>query len=59
MKTLLMLAALTLATSASALSISTPVLDVKTTVEACPSIMNGFGVWFSRWFTNTFPAINS
>jgi len=58
MKTLLVAMLLTFATSATALSINTPVLDVKATVEACPSMMNGFGVWFSRWFTNTFPAIN-
>ena len=57
MKTLLMLAALTLATSASALSISTPVLDVKATTEACPWVV--VNSWFRRMFSFTFPAINS
>jgi len=55
MKTLLMLAALTLATSASALSISTPVLNVQ---QACPSMMNGFAAWLRQVWGNPWVVTN-
>jgi len=54
MKTLLFAALLTLATSASALSISTPVLDV----QACPSVMNGFVSWLRTVWGNPWVVTN-
>ena len=61
MKTILAAALLSFSISATALSISTPVLDVKATTEACPSVMNGWvvytdwlkAIWGNPWvFTN-------
>lgn len=52
MKLLILAALLTLSTSATALSINTPTLDLRAqdTSTACPTVMNRLGVWLKRMF---------